>query len=320
MNPYTEDNLVERPAMELLHTMSWDTLNCYDEKFGKDGTLGRETSSEVVLLRYLREALVRLNPKLDRDAIDLAVEELTKDRSAMSPVRANAEIYKLLKDGVPVTYRDDYDEDVDGQVQVIDWKDPANNSFLMANQFWITGSVYKRRADIVGFVNGIPLVFMELKATHRHIENAYNENLRDYKDTIPQIFWYNGFIILSNGSHSKIGSMTSTMEFFNEWKKIDSEQEETKVSLEAMLRGTCEHTKLLDILENFILFQNDTIKIIPKTISFWELTTPSLLFRILKTEVASLVCFGIHRVAGKVFLWCFLRKRYYARFQGTGHL
>jgi len=268
VNPYTEDNLVERPAMELLYSMGWNVLNCYDEKYGKDGTLGRETASEVVLVRYLREALVRLNPKIDRDAIDIAIEELTKDRSAMSPVRANAEIYKLLKDGVPVVYRDDYDEDVDGLVQVIDWKEPSNNTYLMVNQFWVTGAVYKRRADIVGFINGIPLVFMELKATHRHIENAYNENLRDYKDTIPQIFWYNGIVILSNGSHSKVGSITSTMEFFNEWKKIDSEKEETKVSLETMLRGTCDHSKLLDILENFVLYQNDEIKIIPKNHQF----------------------------------------------------
>lgn len=268
MNPYTEDNLVESPAMELLHSLGWDILNCYDEKYGKDGTLGRETPSEVVLVRYLREALVRLNPKLDSDAIDIAIEALTKDRSAMSPVRANAEIYKLLKDGVPVVYRDDYDEDVDGLVQVIDWKEPSNNTYLMVNQFWVTGAVYKRRADIVGFINGMPLVFMELKATHRHIENAYNENLRDYKDTIPQIFWYNGIVILSNGSHSKVGSITSTMEFFNEWKKIDSEKEETKVSLETMLRGTCDHSKLLDILENFVLFQNDEIKIIPKNHQF----------------------------------------------------
>ena len=128
MNPYTEDNLVERPAMELLHSIGWDTLNCYDEKFGKDGTLGRETPSEVVLVRQLREALIRLNPQMDRDAIDIAVEEITKDRSAMAPVRANAEIYKLLKDGVPVTYRDDYDEDVDGLVQVINWKEPSTSS------------------------------------------------------------------------------------------------------------------------------------------------------------------------------------------------
>lgn len=264
MNQYTEDFLVEQPAMELLQSMGWEIKNCYDEAFGKDGTLGRETASDVVLLRYLKEAIKKLNPDADIDAVSLAIEEITKDRSSLNILTANKEIYQLLKDGVSVTYRDEYDEDVEGTIQVIDWKNPENNSFLMVNQFWVTGQVYKRRADIVGFINGIPLVFMELKAAHKHIADAYNQNLRDYKDTIPQLFWYNGFIILSNGSQSKIGSITSTMEFFNEWKRIDSEKEPVKVSLEAMIRGTCDKEKVLDILENFVLYKDDTIKVIPK--------------------------------------------------------
>ena len=264
MNEYTEDYLVEQPAMELLQSMGWEIKNCYDETFGKDGTLGRETASEVVLTRYLRDATKKLNPDADIDAVNMAIDEITKDRSSLNMLSANKELYKLLKDGVPVTYRDEYDEDVDGTIQVIDWKNPENNSFLMVNQFWITGQVYKRRADIIGFINGIPLVFMELKASHKHIEDAYNSNLRDYKDTIPHLFWYNGFIILSNGSQSKIGSITSTMEFFNEWKRVDSEKEPVKVSLEAIIRGTCDKNKLLDILENFVLYKDDAVKIIPK--------------------------------------------------------
>lgn len=98
----------------------------------------------------------------------------------------------------------------------------------MVNQFWVTGQVYKRRADIVGFINGIPLVFMELKAAHKHIADAYNQNLRDYKDTIPQLFWYNGFIILSNGSQSKIGSITSTMEFLTNGKGLIRKKNQLK--------------------------------------------------------------------------------------------
>lgn len=317
VNPYTEDNLVERPAMELLHTIGWETLNCYEERFGKDGTLGREIPSEVVLMRYLREALVRLNPKMDSDAIDIAVEELTTERSSMSPVRANEEIYKLLKDGVPVTYRDDYDEDVDGLVQVIDWKDPSNNSYLMVNQFWMAGEVYKRRADIVGFINGIPLVFIELKATHRHIENAYHENLRDYKDTIPQIFWYNGFIILSNGTHSKVGSITSTMEFFNEWKKIDSEKEETKVSLETMLRGTCDCSKILDILENFILFQNDEIKIIPKNHQYLGVNNAIDAVSDIKHREGKLGVFWHTQGSGKSFSMVFFTQKILRKIPGN---
>jgi type I restriction enzyme R subunit len=178
MNRYTEDYLVEQPAMELLSSIGWETLNCYDETFGKNGTLGRETPSDVVLTRYLREAILRLNPGIDLDALSMAIDELTRDRSSLSPVNANQEIYRLLKDGVPVTYRDDYDEETEGIVQIIDWKNPENNTYLMANQLWITGQIYKRRADIVGFINGIPLVFIELKASHKRVEDAYNNNLR----------------------------------------------------------------------------------------------------------------------------------------------
>jgi type I restriction enzyme R subunit len=106
----------------------------------------------------------------------------------------------------------------------------------------------------VGFVNGIPLVFIELKASHRRLENAFQDNLRDYKNTIPQLFWYNAFIILSNGSGSRIGSITSEWEHFSEWKRINEEGEMGIVSLETMIRGTCDPGKLLDLTENFILF------------------------------------------------------------------
>ncbi|MCD4768185.1 MAG: type I restriction endonuclease subunit R, partial [Methanosarcinales archaeon] len=139
-------------------------------------------------------------------------------------------------------------------VQVIDWNEPLNNNFFLASQFWVSGDMYKRRADLVGFVNGLPLVFIELKASHRRLEHAYQDNLRDYKSTIPQIFWYNALIILSNGSFSKIGSMSAAWEHFADWKKINSEGEEGIISLDTMIRGTCEPSRLLDIIENFTIF------------------------------------------------------------------
>lgn len=256
MSRYSEDALVEQPAIALFQELGWETVNCFHETLGAAGTLGRETTSEVVLTRYLRDALERLNPGVDSEAINLAIEEITKDRSSLSPVHANREVYKLLKDGVKVTYKNAEDEETDEVVKVIDWNNPENNHFLLASQLWISGEIYKRRADLVGFVNGIPLVFIELKATHRRLEDAYNNNLRDYKVTIPQLFWYNGFIILSNGSQSRIGSMSAPWEHFAEWKKINSEGEAGIVSLETIIRGTCDKAKLLDIVENFTLFSD----------------------------------------------------------------
>ena len=253
---YSEDILVEQPAIALFTELGWDTLNCFQEQFGISGTLGRVTSGEVVLVAQLRTALARLNPGLPTDLIDLAIEELARDRSIMVSEVANREIYRLLRDGVKVSFRQSDGEEHLETLRVIDWDDPRNNDFLLASQFWITGDMYKRRADLVGFVNGLPLLFIELKASHKKLENAYHHNLSDYKDTIPHIFLYNAFIILSNGSQSRIGSMTAAWEHFGEWKKITSEGETGIVSLETMIRGTCDKKRFLDIIENFIIYED----------------------------------------------------------------
>jgi type I restriction enzyme, R subunit len=251
---YSEDSLVEQPAIALFAELGWETADCYHETFGAEGTLGRETSSEVVLVLRLRPALERLNPNLPAEAIQLAIDELTRDRSLVSPVQANSEIYQLLKDGVKVLLLDKNGDENFETVKIIEWDDPTKNDYFLVSQFWVSGELHKRRPDLIGYVNGIPLVFVELKATHIHLENGYKKNLRDYKDTIPQLFWYNAVVIISNGSATRIGSISAPWEHFNEWKKINSEGEEGIVSLETAIRGICAKSRLLDIAENFSLF------------------------------------------------------------------
>jgi type I restriction enzyme, R subunit len=273
MREYSEDALIEQPAIALFHdALGWETLNCYDETLGPASTLGRETRGEVVLVRKLRPALERLNPALPRAAIDQAIDELTRDRAALSPANANREVYRLLTDGVKVTVRDEETSDETGDertetVHVIDWRAPERNDFFLASQLWIASEMYTRRADLVGFVNGLPLVFGELKATHRRLKSAYHDNLRDYKTTIPQLFWYNALILLSNGNETRVGSMTAGWEHFFEWKKITDEDEAGVVSLETAIRGICDKTRLLDLVENFTLFNDATgapVKIVAK--------------------------------------------------------
>ena len=255
---YTEDALVEQPAIKLLAELGWETVNARDEFSGATSSLGRETKSEVILTTHLRPVLVRLNPDAPHEAIEQAVDELTRDRSSMSSVAANKEIYRLLKNGVRTTVIDsESNEEIPEIVRVIDWKDPTNNDFLLCSQFSVTGEMHTRRPDLIGFVNGLPLVFIELKAVHRRLEAAYKDNLRDYKDTIPQLFWANALIILSNGSESRMGSMTAGWEHLTEWKKVDEEREQGQVSLETMLRGVCEPRRLLDLVENFTLFKEE---------------------------------------------------------------
>jgi len=191
VNPDTEDAAIEQPTIALFAELGWETLNCYHENFGPLSLLGRDTPADAVLPVRLRASLEKLNPGISPLAIEIATEEMMKDRSAMSPARANQAMYKLLKDGIKVSYRRGEgaeEEEAVEIVKVIDWSSPGNNDFLLASQFWISGDYGKKRADLVGFVNGVPLVLIELKASHKRLELAYEKNLSDYKTTIPQIF------------------------------------------------------------------------------------------------------------------------------------
>ena len=268
-NPYSEDQLIEQPAISLLGQLGWETLDCYSEFSQVGGSpLGRETKSDVVLTSRLRPALKRLNPDASDAAVDAAIEELTRPRAAMSLSAANREIYDLLKDGVRVTMSDpDGEEELVEILRVIDWGSPSNNDFLAASQMWISGEMYLKRPDLIGFINGLPLLLMEFKRIDEPVYSAYTDNLRDYKDTIPELFRYNALIILSNGSESRFGGITASWEHFAEWKRVGSEEEQGASSLETMLRGLCEHGRLLDLIENFTLFmesQGGLIKLIAK--------------------------------------------------------
>ncbi len=256
INKFTEDQLVEQPAVELFSALGWDTVNAFDETLGAEGTLGRSSRGEVVLVRYLWPALERLNPDLPAEAIQIAIDMVTRDRSAMSVVAANREVFSLIRDGVRVNVRQEDGSEQPEVVRVIDWEHAENNSFLLVQQLWIKSDLYLRRTDLIGFVNGLPLVFLELKASHKRLLDAYNRNLRDYRDAIPRIFVPNAFIILSNGSQSRVGTVSSAWEHFAEWKRIDREGEPGVVSLETIIRGMCQKDRLLDLVEHFIAFND----------------------------------------------------------------
>jgi type I restriction enzyme R subunit len=253
---YSEDQLVEQPAIQLFAELGWDTVNAYGEVMGPDGTLGRDNKSEVFLLPGLRSAIERLNPGMPIEAVEQAVIEITKPRTAMHYARANQEIHALLRDRVEVSVRQDDGTMLPEKLAVIDWENPENNDFLLVSQLWVHSDLYHRRTDLVGFVNGIPLVFIELKASHKSLKHAYDDNLTDYRGTIPHLFIPNGFLMLSNGANTKVGTITSGWDYFSEWKKIDDEEEPGVVSLETVIRGMCTKERLLDLVENFVAFQD----------------------------------------------------------------
>ncbi|HEY4246905.1 MAG TPA: type I restriction endonuclease subunit R [Lacunisphaera sp.] len=263
---YSEDQLVEQPAIGLFAELGWQVAAPPPAADGAGevrdaGLLGREMKSDVVLVPRLREALEKLNPTLPPEAIAAAIDELTRDRSAMLIVQANREVYELLKDGVRVSVADPGVAGRGGQkierVRVIDWSNPAANDFLLVSQFSITGALYTCRPDLVGFVNGLPLVVVELKKTSVVARAAFDENLTSYKHAqngVPALFAFNALLIASNGTDSRVGSLTADWERFFEWKRVAREDEPRRVSLETMIRGTCDRTRLLDLVENFTLF------------------------------------------------------------------
>lgn len=252
---YTEDELVEKPTIKLFESLDWESANLYHEFASGKSTEGREGRRDVFLPNRLRSALENLNPDIPPDGITQAIEQLTEDRSKMIPVNANREVYLLIKEGVKVLVADDDGSETIETVKIIDWSHPGENDFFLASQFWVSSEIYNKRCDLVGFINGIPLLFMELKATHKNVKHAYDGNLSDYRSTIHHLFISNGFIILSNGSETRLGSTFAGWEHFVEWKKVAHESEQGVISLETTIRGTCTPKHLLDIVENFTVFE-----------------------------------------------------------------
>lgn len=252
---YTELSLVEQPAIELLEELGWTHGDLMNEVPGPANPTGRLSWRDTVLPARLREALTRLNPQLPAEALQQAEVQLTADRSAMLPVAANRELWRLLRDGVGVTLRQPDGNLQPERVRVIDWTDPGANDFFLASQTWVASTLYKRRPDAIGFVNGLPLLLCEWKAPGQGVQEAYDANLADYRDTVPRLFDANGFVLLSNGLQALMGASHAPFEAYAPWKRLEEDGPES-VELATMLRATCEPARFLDLIENFTLFED----------------------------------------------------------------
>lgn len=250
-----ESKYVESPTMALLGQLGWSTVDAFGEILGTKGMLGRDSQHDVVLTHRLKQAMLRLNiSDIPDSLIDEAVEAVAKDRSAMDPVRANREVYGLLRDGYLAEWTDENGDKHLETLRYLDLKDPLNNDLLAVQQMWVKGTLHSRRPDIILFVNGIPLVLMELKGPSQPVKAAFDDNLTDYRDTIPQLFVPSCFVLVSNGSEAKIGSTFAPWDFFSDWKVIDADGKRGAIPLETALRGTCDPTILLDLFENFVAY------------------------------------------------------------------
>ncbi|MFZ1381753.1 MAG: HsdR family type I site-specific deoxyribonuclease, partial [Scrofimicrobium sp.] len=241
--------------MGLLEELGWARVDAFKESLGPDGTLGRDSQHEVVLIQRLREAVREINAShIPDSALEEALEVLVKDRSVMDRVRANREVYSLLRDGYLVEWVDSTGEKHSELIQFIDFKNSSNNDFLAVQQMWVKGDLHTRRIDAALFVNGVPLVLMEFKEPNEPVKSAYDDNLTDYRDTIPELFIPNCFVLLSNGLEAKVGSTYSPWEFFNEWLVVDAQGTRGQIALETALRETCNPENLLDLFENFLSY------------------------------------------------------------------
>lgn len=269
---YSEDLLIQAPTAEFLEKeLGWQSVFAQDEGgFGPDSLLGRASDSEVVLTREVNAALKRLNPGLPDEAYSQALTQVVQDDITKSLIALNEEKYKLLRDGVPVKYRDAAGRLVDKRLRLIEFNDPSKNHYLAVREMWVRGKLWLRRPDVIGFINGLPLVFIELKRFEVHIDSAYKKNYADYLDTIPHLFHWNALVVISNGHDAQYGSLTSTKEHFYRWKRLDEDDPEPKKNqplLPILLEGMLHKQRLLDIVENFVLFdasEGSTHKIVAR--------------------------------------------------------
>lgn len=283
MANYISEDDIERAILEKVNNspFNYDILRCPADAESRDnlndGT-GRNSKRQCVLPVVLTDALYRINPTIDKSIIDGIVRDLSRDFTGTDLTDTNYKNYKKIRDKIKVKVKKNGKDDFDF-VQLIDFDNPENNTFTAVSQMWIQGHYNYRRPDILIFVNGLPLVFIELKNSIVKVEEAYNKNLLNYKKDVPNLFAFNQICVLSNGLETKLGAFNATYDYFFEWLKVENENEtinreelndtDKKISVERFVDGMLNKNRLIDYIENFILFENQRVKIIAKNHQFF---------------------------------------------------
>ena len=303
--PYTEDTLVQQTTADYLEQqLGWESVYAHNhEDFGPSTLLGRTSERDVVLAGPMRDRLAALNPGLPGEAYDAAVRRIVATAASQTIVAANREKSDLLRDGVQITYRDARGRPTQRRLRLVDFDDPDNNHFLCVREMWVRGDLYRRRPDIVGFVNGLPLLFIECKNIHRDLKAAVEKNYVDYRDTVPHLFHHNAVVMFGNGEKARIGSITCLWGHFHERKRL-AEEEPGAVDMETLLKGVCDKRNFLDLVENFILFDEssgETRKILARNHQFLGVNRAVEAVRERKVRAGKLGVFGHTQGAGKSY-------------------
>ena len=273
----TED-MIEQAAIKALHERhNYIVLNCMTEEPDTlpDGT-GRKDKKQVVLPDVMFESLCRINPDIPEATVRTVVDELCRTPASGDLMLTNYQNYQKIRNGIIVEYNKN-GKKTSNILRLLSYNDALSNTFTVASQMWIKGETHWRRPDLIIFINGFPMVFIELKNSNIPVKNAYDINLKNYLKDIPYLFNYNQICVLSNGMETRLGSFAAGYEFFFEWLKVENEKEnpdrkairENCTSLEYFIAGLCEPKNLLDYIENFILYDRRRIKIIAKNHQFF---------------------------------------------------
>ncbi len=318
---YSENVLIQNSAGNVLEKkLGWEVVYAYNsEKLGENGTLGRTSYHEIVLKRYLRQALLKNNDWLTEDECTTAIKTLCAYTASATLMQINEEKYKLLRDGIPVQCKKSDGTFETRTAKIFDFEHPEENHFLAIKEMKIHGDLYRRRTDIVGFVNGIPLLFVELKKQTVDVQDAYTCNYTDYLSTISQLFHFNAFLMLSNGLEAKVGTLGSKYEFFHEWKRLQ-EDETGAVDLETMLLGICNKQNFMDLFENFILFDHSggrTAKIFARNHQYLGVNEAMESYKARKLKEGKLGVFWHTQGSGKSYSMVFLAQKIRRKFAGS---
>jgi type I restriction enzyme R subunit len=255
LKPITE-NIIEESAIEILQSQGWEYAN--GKEISPEGLFcERENYSQIVLTNRLRNALAKINPEIPLDAQEAAVQKVLRIASP-ELLHNNEEFHRLLVEKVKIPYQQNgYERS--HEVALIDFENPANNQFTVVNQYTIIENNQNKRPDVLLFVNGLPLVVIELKnaaSENAYIKSAYQQ-IQTYKAIIPSLFTYNAICILSDGLECKAGSVSADLSRYMTWKTADGIKEASrfKPQLETLLKGMFQPTTLLDLVRNFIVFE-----------------------------------------------------------------
>ena len=280
MRNFISENDIEQAILEKLKEkpFEYDVIVCDASLNGRDnlndGT-ERNSKKECVLPAVLKRALKKLNPNIEDEYIERTVKYLRRDFTGTDIVATNYKLYQQIRNGIKISVRRNGRDDFDF-IKLVDFENPENNTFTAVSQMWMQGKMYYHRPDIMVFVNGLPMVFIELKNSIVKVEEAYNKNLKSYIGDMPNLFAFNQICVLSNGLETRLGAFNASYDFFFEWLKVTSEKESPNreqlaeandakdSSVRYFVDGLLDKNRLIDYIENFILFDNQSAKIIAK--------------------------------------------------------